>query len=100
MELNEVTIVLPTRNEKHNISAFLGSIPESMALIVVDVSQDSTPDLITFIWPARTLVLRHPGTVVEARQLGADAALTPWILFSDADVVFAPDYFDRLIAYR
>jgi cellulose synthase/poly-beta-1,6-N-acetylglucosamine synthase-like glycosyltransferase len=42
------------------------------------------------------VVLHRPATVAEARQLGAEAASTRWLLFTDADVRFAPDYFARL----
>ena len=38
-------------------------------------------------------------TIAEARQIGAEEAQTPWLLFTDADVTFAPDYFRRLCAY-
>jgi glycosyltransferase involved in cell wall biosynthesis len=100
MELDELTIVLPTRNEEHNIPEFLSSLPASVSLIVVDASEDSTPDLITALRPYRTLVLRRPGTVTEARQIGADAAYTPWLLFTDADISFSPDYFGQLMKYR
>lgn len=96
---DELTIVLPTRNESHNILAFLNSIPHSIMLIVIDASEDSTPDLITSHRPEKTSVMKHPGLVTEARQLGAEVAKTPWLLFTDADVVFAAEYFDRLARY-
>ncbi|WP_201091586.1 glycosyltransferase family A protein [Thiocystis minor] len=41
-------------------------------------------------------MLREPGNVTEARQRGAEVVRTDWLLFSDADVVFAPDYFVAL----
>jgi len=96
MRLADITLVLPTRDEAHNIHAFLDSLPPELPLIVVDASRDATPDLIEQLRPDHTLVLREPGTVTEARQRGAALAKTPWLLFSDADVVFAPAYFDRL----
>lgn len=100
MELDKLTIILPTRNEEHNIPEFLKSLPTSVSLIVVDASEDSTPDLVTALRPYRTLVLRHPGAVAEARQIGADAAHTPWLLFTDADISFSPEYFDQLVNYH
>jgi glycosyltransferase involved in cell wall biosynthesis len=98
MRLADITLVLPTRDEAHNIAGFLDSIPDELNLIVVDASRDATPDLIEARRPHRTTVLREPGTVTEARQRGASVASTDWLLFSDADVVFAPGYFDRLAA--
>src|SRR5262249_9430006 len=44
-------------------------------------------------------VLSLEGNVAAARQAGAEAAHTPWLVYTDADVVFAPDYFERLIRY-
>ncbi|MEY6432982.1 glycosyltransferase [Thioalkalicoccus limnaeus] len=97
MRLNDLTLVLPTRDEARNIGAFLDSIPPAVQLIVVDASRDGTPDLIERRRPRNTLVVREPGTVTEARQRGAELAKTDWLLFTDADVVFAPDYFERLV---
>ena len=99
MRLSDITIVVPTRDEANNIPAFIGSLPDTVCLIAVDASQDATPDLVETLRPRHTLVLRRPGTISQARQWGAEAATTPWLLFTDADLVFAPDYFDRLPAY-
>jgi glycosyltransferase involved in cell wall biosynthesis len=98
MLLADITLILPTRDEARNIAGFLASVPADLHLIVVDASRDETPDVIERARPERTLVLREPGSVTEARQRGADLARTPWLLFSDADVVFAPGYFERLTA--
>jgi cellulose synthase/poly-beta-1,6-N-acetylglucosamine synthase-like glycosyltransferase len=43
-------------------------------------------------------VVCEPSNVVEARQIGAGLAETEWLLFTDADVVFAEEYGERLIA--
>jgi glycosyltransferase involved in cell wall biosynthesis len=99
IKLGDLTIVLPTRNESHNILTFLDSIPPPVMLVVIDASEDSTTDLITSHRPEKTVVMKHPGSVTEARQLGAEVAKTPWLLFTDADVVFAAEYFDRLSRY-
>lgn len=96
MQLSDITLVLATRDEARNIAAFLRSIPAELQLVVVDASRDETPELIERLRPEQTLVLREPGNVTEARQRGAEVARTDWLLFSDADVVFAPDYFSVL----
>lgn len=100
MEPSDVTIIVPTRNEVANIPAFLASIPSAVRLIVVDASDDETPDLIERLRPDNTQVLRRPVKIAAARQIGAEAAETEWFLFTDADVIFAPDYFDRLAPYE
>ncbi|MEA4909473.1 MAG: glycosyltransferase [Chloroflexi bacterium] len=100
MQLDDITVVIPTKNEMANTPVFLQSLPEDVFLIVVDASQDRTPKLINDLRPERTLVIRHPGNITEARQLGAYLTTTPWILFSDADVHFSADYFSRVGGYQ
>jgi glycosyltransferase involved in cell wall biosynthesis len=93
---DNVTVIVPTRNEVHNILPFLRSIPAHIPLVVVDSSDDDTPNLVKAHRPDNTLLLRRSVRISEARQLGAEAAQTDWFAFTDADVSFAPDYFDRL----
>lgn len=100
MDLAQLSIIVPTRNEAHNLPAFLSSLPPEITLIGVDASQDATPDLMMALRPKRTLVIRHASRITEARQMGAEAARTAWLLFTDADVVFAPHYFECLLTYH
>jgi glycosyltransferase involved in cell wall biosynthesis len=100
MELQAVTVIVPTRNEAHNIVAFLQSLPPEVPLIVVDAGDDETPELIRQNRPHQTQVISSPAKIAEARQIGAEAANTPWLLFTDADIIFAPDYFDRLRTHK
>lgn len=93
---DDLTVVVPTRNEARNIGNFLGSIPGGIRLVVVDASTDSTPDIVSSIRPDYTTIIRYPGTVTEARLTGADAANTSWLLFTDADIVFSEEYFRNL----
>lgn len=99
MTLSDVTIVVPTCNEAHNVGHFLASLPPALSLIVVDDSNDETPQLICAQRPRQTRVLSRRSNVTQARQIGAAAAKTTWLLFTDADVVFAPDYFAKVAAY-
>ena len=96
MNLEDITVVVPTRNERDNVGIFLGSLPERVSLVVVDASDDGTPEIIRGMRTRRTLVISHPGSISQARQIGAEHAGTPWLVFADADVAFAPDYFERL----
>ena len=95
----DITSIVPTRNEIRNIPAFLGSIPPDIRLIVVDASSDDTPRCIGEMRPNNTVVLRYPGTIAEARNAGTAAARTSWLVFTDADVTFAPDFFGRLMQH-
>jgi len=61
----------------------------------VDASQDDTFQLVaTHRHDAK--IIRSAASLGAARQLGADAADTAWLLFSDADISFAPDYWLKL----
>lgn len=94
---SNLTVVVPTRNEEQNITRFLQSVPPSVSLVVVDSSTDRTPDMVEQIRPGAE-VIRARANIPVARQIGAGAADTEWLLFTDADVVFRPDYFSRLAA--
>jgi len=100
MHPDEVTVIVPTKNEAHNIGAFLKSLPRAVKLIVVDASDDDTPQLISTLRPAHTTVVRDRSNITQARQIGGERAVTPWLLFTDADVLFSPAYFDRLLTYH
>lgn len=95
-----LTVVVPTKNERANIGAFLASLPREVALLVVDASDDGTPELVERLRPERTRVVRAEGNIARARQLGAELAGTEWVLFTDADVRFPADYFEALAACR
>lgn len=99
MQIEDIAIVVPTRNEEHNIRGLLDSLPAKVVLIVVDASEDTTPALVESLRLDRTLVLRERANVTEARQIGAGVAQAPWLLFTDADIVFAVDYFQQVRAY-
>ncbi len=97
--LAALSVVIPTRNEAALIGRFLAALPEPVELIVVDASDDETPAIIECTRPHNTQVLRSPAGVAEAREIGAAAARGDWLIFSDADVCFAPGYFDRFPRY-
>ena len=92
MTLDSLTLVVPTKDEADNVGPFLASLDPRLRVIVVDASTDGTPDLIRDLRPERTTILRDPGSIPEARQLGLEAAETEWVLFTDADMSFGPGY--------
>jgi GT2 family glycosyltransferase len=98
MLAHAVTIVVTTRGEVARMPRLLASVPPSVRLVVMDASTDGAAGQVARLWPHNMLVIRHPGNVAEARQVGADAATTPWVLFTEADVSFSPGYFARLAA--
>jgi glycosyltransferase involved in cell wall biosynthesis len=92
-------VVLPTRNESRNIDAFLDSLPPEIPLVVVDASDDDTIARILARRRECTRIIHERCNVTHARQIGAECARSKWLLFTDADVIFAPDYFDRVGRY-
>ena len=96
--IDDISVIVPTRNEARNIPAFLASVHPEVTLIVVDASDDGTDHLVEHLRPAKTCVIRSSALIAPARQLGAAAARTSWLLFSDADVQFEPGYFEVLAA--
>lgn len=99
MNTSDITVVVPTRNEARNIPFFLASLPETCHLIVVDTSDDNTPEIIRNNRPNRTKILRLQSNIPVARQAGAELATTEWLLFTDADVIFPTNYFSSLQLY-
>lgn len=96
---DRLSIVIPTRNEAAVIGTFLAALPDDVELVVVDASDDATPDIVRAARPRNTQVIRSCARIAQARQIGAEAARGEWLLFSDADVRFAPGYFQRVGAY-
>jgi GT2 family glycosyltransferase len=95
----KVAVVIPTRNEAGRIGQLLATIPRSVGVVVVDASQDSTPAIVQTQRPD-ALIIHSTARIAEARQIGSMAAQADWLVFSDADVAFAPGYFERLHAYQ
>lgn len=95
-DLHEVSVIVPTRNEKANIASFLASLHPDVELVVVDASDDGTDKLIKELRPRHTLVIRSHARIAPARQIGSYAARGRWLIFSDADVRFEPGYFAHL----
>lgn len=94
-----LTVVLPTKNEAHNIRNFLATLPDYVPLIVIDDSDDGTTAVVAEHRPQNTTILLAGGNVARKRQLGAEACCTPWLLSTDADILFPPGYFRRLEPY-
>lgn len=91
-----ISVIVPTKNERQNLPRLLATLPPDVELIVCDASDDGTPELALALRPERTCVIQAPGTIAEARQQGAQASTGEILVFSDADVAFSPDYFERL----
>ncbi|MBD2848225.1 glycosyltransferase [Paenibacillus sp. IB182496] len=99
-----LTVVIPARNEAHNLGALLGSlqaqrVPAAEVLVVDDGSEDGTAEVAKRLG-ARVVV---PGPLPAgwlgkswACWQGAAAAAQPQLLFLDADIVLEPQALERL----
>ena len=99
----ELTVVAPTRNEQAVIGAFIESLDEALSgihaeLIVVDDSDDATPELVVERGSGRALevavIHREPGErdggLGGAVVAGIAAARAPWVCVMDADLQHPP----------
>jgi cellulose synthase/poly-beta-1,6-N-acetylglucosamine synthase-like glycosyltransferase len=111
-----VSVVVPARNEEDNIAAGLRSLLASkdVAVEVValdDRSEDRTGVIMEdlrqgYRAPGVRCVIEHIETLASgwlgkphAMARGAALATGEWLLFTDADVIFAEDALSRALAY-
>lgn len=93
-----VSIVIPARNEEHNLPRLLGSIPSLPGLAEVIVVDDNSTDRTAEIAQHYHARVVHPGTPAEnvtgkawACVCGAEAATSSFLMFLDADTCFKPE---------
>ena len=104
----DVTVIVPARDEERSIESSLESLLHSegvraQIIAVDDRSADRTGELMDAVASrpnkgANTLEVIHnkdlpPGWLGKphALSLGVARAQAPWLLFTDGDVIFAPD---------
>jgi glycosyltransferase involved in cell wall biosynthesis len=99
-----VSVIILSYNSAETIRATLSSIleqdlDEPYKIIVIDNSDDRTPDIITQEFPQVCLIHNteriDPGT---ARNLGITLARGEIIAFLDADCIAPPDWLSRMVA--
>ncbi|HEU5411158.1 MAG TPA: glycosyltransferase [Candidatus Acidoferrales bacterium] len=98
----QISAIIPARNEEENIEAAVSSLApqnEIAEIIVVDdQSTDRTPEILSRLAHAipKLKILRSGGLPSgwtgknHALWLGAQAAKSDWLLFTDADTVHLP----------
>lgn len=91
-----ISVIVPTKNERENLPRLLATIPPDVEVLVCDESDDGTPDMARAVRTANTRVLAVRGSIAAARQAGAEASTGDLLVFTDADVELAGNYFDRL----
>jgi cellulose synthase/poly-beta-1,6-N-acetylglucosamine synthase-like glycosyltransferase len=110
--LPRVSIVVPARNEASAIRRAVGSLlaqdyPDLEVIVVDDRSSDATGDVLRALAAKDGRLVRLRVDELPAGWLGknhalwrgADRASGEWLLFTDADVVFAPGAVRQAVAY-
>jgi glycosyltransferase involved in cell wall biosynthesis len=94
--MDQVTVVIPTRDRKGLLLRTLRSVlaqqgVEVTVVVVDDGSSDGTPAAIAALGDDRVRVIGNPGRgVARARNTGLAAAETPWVAFLDDDDIWSP----------
>lgn len=108
----QVTIVVPTRNERDNVAPLIARVATAVAdldaeIVFVDDSDDDTPDVVTgaamqSVLPVR-LIHRQPeertGGLGGAVKLGLEATDSEWIVVMDGDLQHPPEVIPQLLEY-
>jgi glycosyltransferase involved in cell wall biosynthesis len=110
-----ITVIVPARNEAASIEATLRSLLAQtipVAVIAIDDrSTDATPALMDRIAaeplpPGKSLTILHVETLPDgwmgkthAMALAARQTATPWLLFTDGDILFGPDTLERALRF-
>jgi len=111
-ETPSLTVIVPARNEQAHVSACVESLlaqdyPNLQILAVDDRSTDQTGPLLTALAAAHpdrlrvlTITELPPDWLGKTHAMAEAAAQSPtdYLLFTDADVLFAPDALSRAIA--
>lgn len=112
--LPSLTIIVPACNEAHTVEPAMSSLlalnyPELEVIAVNDRSTDGTGEILDRMaseGAASRLRVLHIQTLPtgwlgknHALNVAASEATGEWLLFTDADVVFAPDALRRTVAY-
>src|SRR5689334_352662 len=97
-----VTVVIPARDEEKNISRAVGSFPGARVLVVDDDSSDHTAELarragaeVIPAPPIKAGVFGKPNACLA----GARATDSKWLLFVDADTWYEPGFLTSLLRY-
>jgi hypothetical protein len=98
----DVTVIIPARNEAHQIARAVKSFRGLPVIVVDDASSDNTSQVArdsgARVVPAPPLPSGHKGKPSACAE-GARYAVTKWILFVDADTWFEPAFAASLVAY-
>lgn len=100
----DITVVLPVRNESQTLSTLLadlahGSTLPSEVIVIDDASDDDTTDSVapSSRWPFPVKLMNNPGRGKKAGlSAGIRAAQTQWVVQVDADVRLRPTFLETI----
>ena len=96
---SRVTVVIATRNRRQSVLNTLRQVtalPERPPVVVVDNdSEDGTAEAVRAAFPEVTVIALDRNRGVAARNLGVEAARTPYAAFCDDDSWWAPGALPR-----
>lgn len=82
---NNITVVIITKNEEHNIADCLKCVEWADEIIVIDSYSDDKTVPIALKYTPKVVQKVWPGMVGTQRNIGLDLANSEWLLFLDAD---------------
>ena len=98
----DLTVIVPARNEAHQITRVVQSFPGVPVIVVDDASTDNTAESARSagaqVIAAPELPPGHRGKPNACAE-GARHVSTKWLLFADADTWFDPPFAASLVAY-
>ncbi|MBK8984988.1 MAG: glycosyltransferase [Chloroflexi bacterium] len=106
--LPSLSIIIPARNEAHNLRVLLPSLhdlcyPGKLEIIVVDDNSEDETAVVAQSYGARLIQLRElpPGWLGKPHAMchGAAAARGDWLLFTDADTIHTPHSLAQAVQY-
>lgn len=98
-----VAVIIPARNEAHQIARVVGSFPRNPVIVVDDASTDGTAEAAVkagaFVVKAPQLRSKKQKGKPNACAKGAESTQADWLLFVDADTWYEPSFAASLFAY-
>ena len=100
ISLDDVTVVLPVKDDAVGLADTLTRLPEGVAVVVVDDGSEPVVDRASVEAAGGTLIRRpEAGGPGVARQDALASVTTPLVAFIDAGVRLGPTSLDRLISW-
>jgi histidinol phosphatase-like enzyme len=98
LPMSDVSIIIPTRNEEHNLPLILPYLPRSAEIVVVDGhSEDNTVKIARGLRPDAVILHQKGRGKGNALKMGFHHATREFIITFDADGSFRPSEVYKLI---